>query len=909
MAETKMSLIEKIDPATNAVIQEFLDTFTCDPSIRMDLEEFFAHAARVDTYASADQMASMALFIEVYKGFKDQSVRKLWRHGANAAVLQFLQAYHADQGATIMATPDVRVRLSAEGVQEVIAAMKRIQDEAKKTEGVKALQKGFADLKNEIVGGLGVAAVVAGIAEVSKKALENAVAIGHMSEKVGSSVEMLSVLTVAAEDASVSHEDLFNGITKLAKAQDQAIQGSTKQVDAFKRLGITQSDLKKNDPGQMFVLVSQKLSQVESGSSRAAIAQTLLGKSGANLIPVMHELANGGFEQVQAKALRMGLVLSQDTVNGIKKAHSALIDIGHIAEGVATQFEAGFLPKAADAMEQLGTAISGNGVDGMKTLGEYAGDAARKIAFVFVATGHIIGAVFASIVDFVSTSFTSLKQDGAALFSALKSFALGDVSGGLQKLKVGSNLSAQTSAEGAARQKAIYSQLYSQLQDDAVAATTSSNPIGEPPKPKGGGDAGDLTAIAKARAAFLEAQAANELAILKAKNQLESQENDRNYRDGYTGLQDYYDKRATLIDSETDAEITALQKKRAAIKLEPADDPAAQINKQKQLDQIDAQITEKMLERRGKLAANEDERHNSTIQHGVQELELQSKIAGIEGDRDKAAKLALDAEIAKTEELLQKQGVAAAQIKKILDDMRSAGAGRIGFESASRQGGQAVNDLDLAKRNVQRQADTGVLNYIEAQAKIIQLERERIDTLKRIGAEMTKNAELSKDPSLIQQAKDFNAAVKDIEASTNVVGRALGQLKDESIKQGMQAFGQFVGDAVTGAQSLKDAWTGLEKSFQQIVSHMIAQLIELYLWMLLTKFLTGSSSDGGGGLTGSSNFAGGDNGGPFGDGGGFFSGDSGGWTGNMSPKKIAGVVHGQEYVVKAGASRALHAVA
>lgn len=391
----------------------------------------------------------------------------------------------------------------------------------------------------------------------------------------------------------------------------------------------------------------------------------------------------------------------------------------------------------------------------------------------------------------------------------------------------------------------------------------------------------------------------NELAILKAKNQLESQENDRNYRDGFTSLQDYYDKRATLIESETDAEITALQKKRAAIKLEPADDPAAQINKQKQLDQIDAQIQQKMLERRGKLAANEDERFNATRDHGIQELELQAKIAGLEGDRDKAAKLALDAEIAKTEELLQKQGVAAAQIKKILDDMRSSGAGRIGFESASRQRGQAINDLDLAKRDIQRQADTGQINYIEAQAKIIQLENERIDTLKRIGAEMTKNAELSKDPALIQQAKDFNAAVKDIQASVNVVGRALGQLKDEAIKGGIQAFGQFVGDAVTGAQSLKDAWTALEKSFQQIVAQMIAKLIELYLWMLITKFINGAS--GSGGLTGDSNFAGGDNSGPLGDGGGLsFSGDSGGWTGNMAPNKLAGVVHGQEYVVKAG---------
>jgi len=518
-----------------------------------------------------------------------------------------------------------------------------------------------------------------------------------------------------------------------------------------------------------------------------------------------------------------------------------------------------------------------------------------------VAAGHIIGAVFDGIIENVATQFAALTTLGSSALAALKAAAKGNFGQAAQGLSLGFRDFGNIEAEGVARSKGIFSQLGSQLKTDFNTATSpDSKPVGRSGGGGGSGDAGNLTAIAKARAEFLKAQAENELAILKAKNQLESQENDRNYRDGFTGLQDYYNKRAALIESETDAEITALQKKRAAIKLEPADDPAAQINKQKQLDQIDAQIQQKMLERRGKLAANEDERFNAARDHGIQELELQAKIAGLEGNRDKAAQLALDAEIAKTEELLQKQHVAAAEIKKILDDMRSSGAGKIGFESASRQGGIAINDLDLAKRDIQRQADTGQINYLQAQAKIIQLERERIDTLKNIGAEMTKNAELSKDPSLIQQAKDFNAAVKDIEASINVVGRALGQLKDEAIKGGIQAFGQFVGDAVTGANSLKDAWQNLEKSFQQIVAQMIAKLIELYLWMLLLKFISPGASSGLSGLNGDGNFAGGDNSGPLGDGGTIFSGDSGGWTGNMAPNKVAGIVHGQEYVVKAG---------
>jgi hypothetical protein len=94
MEMVKMSLTEKIDPATNSVIQEFLDTFVVDPVIRLDMEAFFAHAARVNPRISADELASLGKFSEVYKDLKHESARALIRHAANEAVLRILHAYH-----------------------------------------------------------------------------------------------------------------------------------------------------------------------------------------------------------------------------------------------------------------------------------------------------------------------------------------------------------------------------------------------------------------------------------------------------------------------------------------------------------------------------------------------------------------------------------------------------------------------------------------------------------------------------------------------------------------------------------------------------------------------------------------------------------------------------------------------
>jgi len=84
----------QIDPATNQVIQEFLELFVTDPAIRLDVEEFFTHAARVNHSISAETLADLKRFSEVYKDPKHESERALVRYGANVAVLGILEIYH-----------------------------------------------------------------------------------------------------------------------------------------------------------------------------------------------------------------------------------------------------------------------------------------------------------------------------------------------------------------------------------------------------------------------------------------------------------------------------------------------------------------------------------------------------------------------------------------------------------------------------------------------------------------------------------------------------------------------------------------------------------------------------------------------------------------------------------------------
>lgn len=788
--------------------------------------------------------------------------------------------------------PDVRVRLSAEGLQDVLNAFQKIQAEAAKTQGITALNKAFSELGSTLIGGLGVGAVVTELIDLGKRALDNAINIAHMSEKVGASTEVISALSLAATTAGVSQEDLSNGLVKLARSMDQAAQGSTKPLDAFKRLGISMRDIKSDDPGQMFVLLAQKMSGMEDGTKKAAIAQALLGRSGADLIPLLDQLANGGFEQITQKALRMGLLLDQDAVEGVEHMHGALVDLGNIAEGVATQFLVGFAPKAADAMETFGNAVTEKGVNGMKTFGDMAGYLTKLIVFLFVSTGQIVGSVLGSMIEGAKSDLNEIIEVGKGGIAAIKLLGQGDFTGAKNALSKGFSNAGDIAQQQINTDRDIFSNLKGQLSAGYAGLSSDSTPTGSKPKRGGGTDPGNITATEKARLAFLKAQADNELAITKTKNQLLQQENDRAYRDGLVTIEQYYVTKEQLDLADIDAEIANLEKKKKLTEQEPAADPAAQYKKKQEIAALDTKIDEDKQKRNAILKADEDEFFNAKIQHNIQLLQSQQRIDELEGNKDQAERDALAVQIAQTEDLLRKEGMAADKIQEIVDKIKQIGTAKVNFDISSRSGQQVMDDMDLAKRDIQRQAQTGQITGLDAQAKLINLEKARLSGLKDIGKQMLDNAIASGDPTLIQQAKAFNASVKDIEASLNMVGIALANLKNNAIDAGIQAFGQFFGDAASGAKKFSDAWKQLGQDFQKIISDMIAKLIELYLQMLIMNLL----EPGSGGSTNTGSQADFDN--MFGENGVFggsgFAG--GGYTGDGAKFAPAGIVHRGEYV-------------
>lgn len=164
------------------------------------------------------------------------------------------------------------------------------------------IDKSFAIVKNGLASlgiGLALTATLEKVRSKIESTIESAAGLQELADKTGSAVEALSGLTAVAKLSNTSSDELAGGLQKLAKSMIDAENGGKKTTAAFEGIGISLNDLKNKSPADVFLLVSNQLAKYQDGAEKVAIAQALLGKSGANLLPVAKDLAAVG--EYQAK--------------------------------------------------------------------------------------------------------------------------------------------------------------------------------------------------------------------------------------------------------------------------------------------------------------------------------------------------------------------------------------------------------------------------------------------------------------------------------------------------------------------------------------------------------------------------------------------------------------------------------
>ena len=147
--------------------------------------------------------------------------------------------------------------------------------------------------------GFALGATIDKVKDKIESAIASAAGLQQLSERTGAAVASLSGLASVAKLSGTDMESLAGGLQKLSKAIVDAQNGGAKTSAAFQAIGIAVDSLKGKGPDQVFKQMAERLNNYQDGVEKTVIAQTLLGKTGANLLPVMKDLAEVGDLQVK----------------------------------------------------------------------------------------------------------------------------------------------------------------------------------------------------------------------------------------------------------------------------------------------------------------------------------------------------------------------------------------------------------------------------------------------------------------------------------------------------------------------------------------------------------------------------------------------------------------------------------
>ena len=136
---------------------------------------------------------------------------------------------------------------------------------------------------------IAAAAVVASLGAISYKAGQNADDLNTLSKVYSLNTTDLQKYSVAADLVDVSVEDIAKSHVKLEKSMYSAQNGSESMQEAFDKLGVSVVDsngeLRSGD--EVWQETIQKLGQMQNETERDALAMQLMGKSAANLNPLI----------------------------------------------------------------------------------------------------------------------------------------------------------------------------------------------------------------------------------------------------------------------------------------------------------------------------------------------------------------------------------------------------------------------------------------------------------------------------------------------------------------------------------------------------------------------------------------------------------------------------------------------
>jgi len=224
-------------------------------------------------------------------------------------------------------------------------------------------------------------------------------------------------------------QNLEGAVQRLTISIGEAAQGSKTAQDALARLGLSFEELSVMAPEDQFRAVSAAISKLPSQAEKAAAAAKLFGRSGVELLP----LFASNLEEVEARAQRLGIILSGEQTGAIEEMNDALSLVYQTFEGIISQVTANLAPIVTAISEEFlsfveafqgfggegGSGIADALTSGLLDFAEYMASILDAAIEQFLSFGEIMSGV-SMIFEFVANTFVAVSETLRVVFNVFE---------------------------------------------------------------------------------------------------------------------------------------------------------------------------------------------------------------------------------------------------------------------------------------------------------------------------------------------------------------------------------------------------------------------------------------------------------------------------------------------------------
>lgn len=266
--------------------------------------------------------------------------------------------------------------------------------------------RGFGTVLAGITAGVAVAgAAVYAFAQRVQEIVALGSDISDTAQRLGMTTRAVQEWRYVAEQSGMSTEGLSRAIRTLGRNAEAASRGAGPAAADLRRLGVSVRDAGGQLRSQeaIFSDAIAALAGIDDHTRRAAVAQRLFGESGAELLPLVNQGADG-VQRLRERFRELGGGLSDDVVEAASGAGNALTDFRLAMTSLQGVLAANVLPTITRLVTGIATGI-GRFVEFVRTssaLETVLGGLAVAAGVLAVAMFPIISTVALAAAPFVA---------------------------------------------------------------------------------------------------------------------------------------------------------------------------------------------------------------------------------------------------------------------------------------------------------------------------------------------------------------------------------------------------------------------------------------------------------------------------------------------------------------------------